>query len=600
MNQVERFVDALRPRAAPPARHRPAVARHGRRAAAAPVADATAAPLGAPRETAASVGRHAAPRPPRRSVRRHDRPVAVRALRHAPRAARRAQGGGQGGGRQAQRRVRRRRRRRPAPLPRSARLAGRRAAHDDADQRPQRRRPPTSPATSSRRPASRSRSPSTTRSSACAPIRDLVAEQRGRAGARPHRAAGRPAQPAAHVGVDRPVRLDAQGASTSSPATCPACPIPVFLAGARMEAQFAFGPMTGAAANVTLLQLPRRAPHRRQHRPGGRPRPRRLRRLPRARASTRSCKAWRVQPVSVGRPCDADVVVVGGGPAGAAAAITLARPGATSCSSTRPTFPRDKCCGDGLTTGALRLLEELGLDPATVRVVAAGRRRRRALAVRPRRSRFPLPRGQGTFAAVARRADLDAALARPGPRPPAPRSSTATRCRRRRRRTTARVTVDGRRRRHGRTPATSSAPTACGRRCASCSAPADARLPRRVARVPPVLRRRRPGGRSDLFVWFEPDLLPGYAWSFPLPDGRRQRRLRHPPRRRQGRASPGHEGALARAPGRARTSRAVLGPDAGPRHRTRRGPSRPRSTTSPLSRAVGCSSPATPPPPPTR
>jgi flavin-dependent dehydrogenase len=26
--------------------------------------------------------------------------------------------------------------------------------------------------------------------------------------------------------------------------------------------------------------------------------------------------------------------------------------------------------------------------------------------------------------------------------------------------------------------------------------------------------------RSQLFVWFEPDLLPGYAWSFPLPDGR--------------------------------------------------------------------------------
>jgi flavin-dependent dehydrogenase len=25
---------------------------------------------------------------------------------------------------------------------------------------------------------------------------------------------------------------------------------------------------------------------------------------------------------------------------------------------------------------------------------------------------------------------------------------------------------------------------------------------------------------ADLWVWFEPDLLPGYAWSFPLPDGR--------------------------------------------------------------------------------
>src|SRR5207302_8203404 len=25
---------------------------------------------------------------------------------------------------------------------------------------------------------------------------------------------------------------------------------------------------------------------------------------------------------------------------------------------------------------------------------------------------------------------------------------------------------------------------------------------------------------ADMWVWFEPDLLPGYAWSFPLPDGR--------------------------------------------------------------------------------
>jgi len=25
---------------------------------------------------------------------------------------------------------------------------------------------------------------------------------------------------------------------------------------------------------------------------------------------------------------------------------------------------------------------------------------------------------------------------------------------------------------------------------------------------------------TELYVWFEPDLVPGYAWSFPLPDGR--------------------------------------------------------------------------------
>jgi flavin-dependent dehydrogenase len=29
-----------------------------------------------------------------------------------------------------------------------------------------------------------------------------------------------------------------------------------------------------------------------------------------------------------------------------------------------------------------------------------------------------------------------------------------------------------------------------------------------------------PAAATDLFVWFEPDILPGYAWSFPLPGGR--------------------------------------------------------------------------------
>ncbi len=33
----------------------------------------------------------------------------------------------------------------------------------------------------------------------------------------------------------------------------PGPPIPVYLAGARLERQIAFGPMTGAAANITLL-----------------------------------------------------------------------------------------------------------------------------------------------------------------------------------------------------------------------------------------------------------------------------------------------------------------------------------------------------------
>ena len=62
----------------------------------------------------------------------------------------------------------------------------------------------------------------------------------------------------------------------------------------------------------------------------------------------------------------ADVAVVGAGPAGIAAAIGLARAGRDVTVLDRACFPRDKYCGDGLTAGALRLLEHLGLDPTSV------------------------------------------------------------------------------------------------------------------------------------------------------------------------------------------------------------------------------------------
>src|SRR5687767_2474561 len=61
-----------------------------------------------------------------------------------------------------------------------------------------------------------------------------------------------------------------------------------------------------------------------------------------------------------------DVLVVGAGPAGAAAAITLQRADLATIVVDRARFPRDKCCGDGLTTLALRELESLGFDPAGV------------------------------------------------------------------------------------------------------------------------------------------------------------------------------------------------------------------------------------------
>ena len=61
-----------------------------------------------------------------------------------------------------------------------------------------------------------------------------------------------------------------------------------------------------------------------------------------------------------------DAVIVGAGPAGSTAAIVLARAGRQVCVVDKATFPRDKCCGDGLTTLALRELEAIGLRPEHV------------------------------------------------------------------------------------------------------------------------------------------------------------------------------------------------------------------------------------------
>mgnify|MGYP002067970208 CR=1 FL=1 len=56
-----------------------------------------------------------------------------------------------------------------------------------------------------------------------------------------------------------------------------------------------------------------------------------------------------------------DVIIVGAGPAGTAAAITLARAGLDVTLLDKAVFPRDKICGDGLTSLALGLLEDLAV-----------------------------------------------------------------------------------------------------------------------------------------------------------------------------------------------------------------------------------------------
>ncbi|HUF97291.1 MAG TPA: NAD(P)/FAD-dependent oxidoreductase [Ilumatobacter sp.] len=226
----------------------------------------------------------------------------------------------------------------------------------------------------------------------------------------------------------------------------------------------------------------------------------------------------------------ADVTVVGAGPSGTAAAITLARAGRTVRIIDKAVFPRDKCCGDGLTTLALRELDLLGLEPDSVEgwFDIDGARLR---SPGGREVVVPLA-GRGLFAAVAPRASLDHELVhlarREGVIVHEGCGFAGIR------------DIDGSgddQLPHGVLVDTVSSDVGnsdVGTIATRYVIGADGMWSAVRKSVGAQLSGYRGewhafrqyarsvtgSAANELIVWFEPDLLPGYAWSFPLPGNR--------------------------------------------------------------------------------
>jgi geranylgeranyl reductase family protein len=109
---------------------------------------------------------------------------------------------------------------------------------------------------------------------------------------------------------------------------------------------------------------------------------------------------------------DADVVVVGAGPAGASTAYHLARAGLDVLLLEKTAFPREKVCGDGLTPRAVKALVAMGVDISP----EAGWIRNRGLRIIGGGHRLEMPwpdlAEYPSFGLVRRRLDFDETLAR--------------------------------------------------------------------------------------------------------------------------------------------------------------------------------------------
>jgi geranylgeranyl reductase family protein len=216
-------------------------------------------------------------------------------------------------------------------------------------------------------------------------------------------------------------------------------------------------------------------------------------------------------------PAACDVLVVGAGPAGSAAAQTLARGGFDVVLVDAQAFPRDKVCGDGLIPDAHHAMRRLGvLDE----VMALAQHARHVACIGPRGGRIDVP---GTVAVLQRRR-LDEVLCRAavaaGARMFAPLRFVVALEEERagvRQVVGARLQAAGVLREvragwvilaTGAVPQALIAAGVCERRTPSAIAL------RGYVRNPTMTTRI-----TELEVFWHPRLKPGYGWIFPCPDG---------------------------------------------------------------------------------
>jgi menaquinone-9 beta-reductase len=210
-------------------------------------------------------------------------------------------------------------------------------------------------------------------------------------------------------------------------------------------------------------------------------------------------------------PATADLLVVGAGPAGAAAAIAARGHGLDVAVVDKATFPRDKTCGDGLTTAALDRLERLGVPVPGLGAEPV----RSVVVVAPDHWQVELPLPEsGWHATVVERTTLDAALVdRARAVGVAVHEGVSV----------DEVSID---------PDVVRVRTSDGTQwhvpfvvAADGHYSSVRRLTARAFEPDlgawhAVRQYFGEVGDPRLWVLFERDLLPGYAWVFPLPDGR--------------------------------------------------------------------------------